>query len=65
MKNVNQILRGLRSLGFIMESGQGSIIKIIPPTKNMPFYSFHTGEKGLHPLRRFAKKNWNIDITKI
>lgn len=65
MKNVNQILRSLTKLGFSLEGGNGSIVKIIPPNKTMPFYSFHVGEKGLHPLRRFARKNWNLDINSI
>lgn len=65
MKNVNQILRSLNKMGFSLENGNGSIVKIIPPDKNLPFYSFHVGERGLHPLRRFAKKHWNIDVSKL
>lgn len=65
MKNVNQIMRELSKLGFSLENGNGSIVKICPPDKKLPFYSFHVGERGLHPLRRFAKKNWNIDINNL
>lgn len=63
MLNKNQILRGLKRSGFRLQYGDGSIIKIYPPDKTQPFYTFHFGETGLHPLRRFAKTNWGIDIN--
>lgn len=65
MKNLNQILRQLDKLGYSIENGNGSIVKIYPPDSNKPFYSCHIGEKALHPLRRFAKKNWNLDLRTI
>lgn len=65
MKNINQLIRGLEKLGFNIEYGNGSIVKIYPINKNQPFYSCHIGERALHPLKRFAKKNWNLDITKV
>ena len=65
MKNVNHLLRSLEKLGFRIESGNGSLVKIYPQDDKQPYYSCHIGEKALHPLRRFAKKNWNVDITKI
>lgn len=65
MKNVNQLLKALGKLGFSVEYSNGSLIKIYPQNSNQPFYSCHIGERALHPLRRFAKKNWNLDITKI
>lgn len=65
MKNVNQVLSKLKSLQFRLSYSKSgsSTIKIFPPDSNKPFYSFHNGEKGLHPLKRFAKNNWNIDLT--
>jgi hypothetical protein len=63
MKNINQILRTLEKLGYTIDSG--SIAKIYPIDNSQPFYSCHIGERAIHPLKRFAKKNWNIDITKI
>lgn len=66
MKNVKDILRALIKLGYSIDySGGGSLAKIYHPDKTKPFYSFHVGERGLHPLRRFAKKNWNIDLERI
>jgi hypothetical protein len=65
MKNVNQLLKALKKLGFKVEYGNGSLIKIYPQDSNKPFYSCHIGERALHPLRRFAKKNWSMDITRI
>lgn len=62
MKNVKQVLQDLKRQGFVLETGNGSIIKIYPPNPNQKFYSFHSGEKGLHPLRRFAKKEWGIKL---
>lgn len=65
MKNINQLIRGLTKLGFRIEYGNGSLIKIYPHHTNLPYYSCHIGEKALHPLRRFAKKHWNIDLSKV
>lgn len=66
MKNVSQVLRFLEKSGFRIDySSGGSLAKIYHPDTNKPFYSFHVGERGLHPLRRFAKKNWNIDLSKV
>lgn len=65
MKNINQLLRSLEKLGYRIEYGNGSLVKIYHIDSTKPFYSCHIGERALHPLRRFAKKNWNIDITKI
>lgn len=66
MKNVKDILRALTKLGYSIDySGGGSLAKIYHPDKNKPFYSFHIGERGLHPLRRFAKKNWSLDLNSL
>lgn len=66
MRNVKDILRLLIKLGFTIDySGGGSLAKIYHSDETKPFYSFHVGERGLHPLRRFAKKNWDIDLERI
>lgn len=65
MKNINQLLRALEKMGYTIDSGNGNIVKIYHPDKSKPFYSCHIGEKALHPLRRFAKKNWDLDLRKI
>lgn len=65
MKNINQILRSLEKLGYSIDTGNGSIAKIYHPDKSKPFYSCHIGERALHPLRRFAKKNWGLDLRNI
>lgn len=65
MKNVSQLLKALEKLGFKIEYGNGSIAKIYPNDSSQPFYSLHIGERALHPLRRFAKKNWNLDLRNI
>lgn len=65
MKNINQIMRGLEKLGYKIEYGNGSIAKIYPADNSQPFYSLHVGERAIHPLRRFAKKNWNLDLRSI
>jgi hypothetical protein len=65
MLNVNQLLGELKKRGFRLDSTRASTVKIYPPDINQPFYSFHVGERGLHPLKRFAKNNWNLDITKL
>lgn len=65
MKNINQIMRELEKLGYKIEYGNGSIAKIYPADSNQPFYSLHIGERAIHPLRRFAKKNWALDLRNI
>jgi hypothetical protein len=65
MKNIEQIIRRLSKLGYRIEQGQGSIAKIYPQDSSKQFYSLHIGERAIHPLKRFAKKNWNLDITRI
>lgn len=65
MKNINQVIRSLEKIGFRVEYGNGSLIKIYPPNPNQPFYSCHLGERALHPLKRFSMKNWNIDLKSI
>lgn len=65
MDNINQIISKMKKLGFRMEHGSGSRLKVYPTDKNMPFYSLHLGEKSLHPLKRFSRKNWNLDLEKL
>lgn len=65
MKNMNQIIRHLKKQGFQIEYGNGSIAKIYPSDENKPFYSLHIGEQAIHPLKRFAKKKWHIDLRDI
>jgi hypothetical protein len=65
MKNLPQLLKSLERLGFQIKISEGTKRKLYPPDKNMPFYSLHVGEKSLHPLRRFAAKNWNLDLESL
>jgi len=65
MKELNRIFHYLQSRGFRITQNDGTRRKIFPPDKNMPFYSIHIGEKAIHPLVRFARKNWGIDLTEI
>jgi predicted RNA binding protein YcfA (HicA-like mRNA interferase family) len=60
--NIEKIIRKFKKLGFKIEHGDGSIAKMYHPERDKPFYSLHIGEKAIHPLRRFAKSNWDIDI---
>jgi hypothetical protein len=65
LKNINQILKGLGKLGFRVEFCDGSLVKLYPADSSQPFYSLHVGERAIHPLKRFAKKNWNIELDKV
>ena len=65
MKNVPELMKALAKRGFRLDSTKASTVKIYPPDKAQPFYSFHVGERGLHPLRRFAKHNWQLDLETI
>jgi hypothetical protein len=67
MKNPKQLLKALEKLGYRLESSRSgsSMVKIYPPDTTLPFYTAHMGDTFAHPLRRFAKKNWNLDIETI
>lgn len=65
MKNIKQILRHLEKNGFRIEHGNGSIAKIYPLDNSLPFYSCHLGERAIHPMKRFAKKHWQMDLSNI
>lgn len=65
MKNVSQILRALEKRGFRLDYTRASTVKIYPNDVNKPFYSAHLGDRMLHPLKRFSRKNWGIDLETI
>lgn len=65
MKNIIQIMKALEQKGFRIEHGNGSIAKIYPNDDSQPFYSLHIGERAIHPLKRFSKKKWNLDLKSI
>jgi hypothetical protein len=65
LKNINQILKSLGKLGFRVEFCDGSLVKVYPSDPKQPFYSCHIGERAIHPLKRFAKKNWNIELSSL
>lgn len=65
MDNINQILNKLAKRGFRIIKNDGSRAKIYPPDKNQSFYSAHLSGPCLHPLKRFAKREWNLDLEKI
>ncbi len=61
-KDLKQILKGLEKRGFRTQNKDGSLVKLYPPDPKQPFYSLHLGERAIHPLKRFAKSNWGLDI---
>lgn len=65
MKNIGQIMRALQRRGFKIVFCDGSLVKIYPSDPDKPFYSLHIGERAIHPLKRFAKKNWDLDIANL
>lgn len=66
MKNVNQIVRSLQKLGYDIQYCDGSLVKIYPNNPKLPYYALHMGERAIHPLKRFAKKNWGgLDLSKL
>lgn len=65
MKNIHQILRAMTKKGFRIEYCDGSLVKLYPEDASKPFYSLHVGERAIHPLKRFAKKNWDLEISKL
>ena len=63
MLNVNQLLRELKKRGFTLDYTGASTVKIKPSDKTKPIYSAHLGSPMLHPLKRFARQNWYLNIT--
>lgn len=59
---MKKVIKFLESKGFRVEYGNGSRAKIYPPDPQKPFYSAHLSNQGIHPIRRFAKKEWGIEI---
>ena len=66
MKNVNELLKELSKRGFRLEHTRASTVKIYPSDPSKPFYSAHVGsDRMIHPLKRFARQHWGLDITAI
>jgi hypothetical protein len=45
----------------VVSSKSGSV-KVYPPNKDLPFYTCHAGERGIHPLRRYLKNTCKISV---
>ena len=61
--NCNKVLKVYKDLtkkGFVVEKVKNGT-KIIH-LKTKQFYIFHYSDKGYHPLRRWVKNNFNMDI---
>lgn len=67
MKNISQIIKCLQKRGFRlqMSNGSGTKAKLYPPEKEKEFYSIHLGERAIHPLKRFARDKWGLDLEKL
>lgn len=65
MKQLLDILRKLERRGFRITANDGTRRKLYPPNPDLPFYSLHLGERAIHPLIRFAKQNWNLDLKNL
>ena len=61
-KDIKRALAMLKTQGFTLVHGEGNRIKVYPQDKTKPFYSLHANDKSFHPLRRFAKTNWGIEL---
>lgn len=57
---MNKIFKHLESKNFIIEYTKKHV-KIIHKQSN-EFYTFHESGKGFHPLRRWLKSNYNVEI---
>lgn len=62
LKDISAALDLLKSKGFRIEQGKGSHVKIFPPNRNLPFYTASLGDRTFHPLRRFARNHWGIEL---
>ncbi len=65
MKQLKKILKELERQGFRITYNDGSRMKLYPPNREQPLYSLHFSEPGLHPLIRFARKNWNLNLDNL
>lgn len=64
-KDLKQIIKALEKRGFKKQNCDGSLVKLFPPDNKLPFYSLHLGERAIHPLKRFAKSKWGLDIFQL
>lgn len=57
---VMKLYKKLEKIGFEIEPTKNGVkVRHIESNK---FYIFHYSNKGYHPLRRWIKSNFNIDI---
>jgi len=64
LKDINNALNTLKTVhSFRVENREGSRMMIFPPDKMQPPYAVHVCKTAFHPLRRFAKNKWGIELT--
>lgn len=67
MAQLDKILKNLKRRGFTLVHSTGSKCKLYPPLemRDKPYYSLHVGEQAIHPLKRFFKKNYQMDLLNL
>ena len=58
---MRKALKQLKKLGIRLEYKSKGIM-LIPSDKNIPAYMMHYGEKAIHPVRRWVKRHYGVDI---
>jgi len=58
---LKKVIKKLKKLGFVFEEKKrGAFIR--HSSGEGPSYMMHFAEEAIHPMRRFFKKNYNINI---
>ena len=58
---MRKALKHIRKLGVRTERKTKGIMLIVD-NPNIPNYMMHYGEKAIHPVRRWVKKHFNVDL---
>ena len=58
---LKKVLKRLKKLKFILDEKKKGIMIRCPYGKG-PSYMMHNSESAIHPMRRFFKQNYNLNI---
>ncbi len=52
-----------KSNGCKIITTKAGSVRVIPPDKNLPMYTSHESDRGIHPLRRYLKNTCKFQIA--
>jgi hypothetical protein len=52
-----------KAAGCKVLTKKSGAVTVIPSNKNLPIYTCHEGERGIHPLRRYLKNTCKLQVA--